>query len=1073
MIPALDPDDFPTFFEGLHGVRPFPWQTRLAAAVAASETGAWPRLLDLPTGSGKTATLDIAVFQLALEADRGTARRVPVRIAFVVDRRLVVDDAFGRARRIAETLRTAHGDTVLGRVSARLRALAVSAIPEAARAAFEPLPLIAARLRGGVPREDDWARTPVQPTIICTTVDQIGSRLLFRGYGVSDASKPIHAGLIGSDCRILLDEAHLAEPFRQTLRWVERYRGQDWREAEVCGPWGVSVLTATPGDTDDDVFRLDDDDRADPVLRARLQAPKLVRLVAPPKARTTLSDAAEEAEDADAPVDETEAATLVVILVAEALQARDRLQATGIRCPAIGIVVNRVRRARQVFESLGTAVSADPASGEPSADRLLLIGPARPVDRDGLAAALDPIRTDASRDALTRPLFVVATQCIEAGVDLDLDGLVTEAAPLDALRQRFGRLNRAGRPIVPSAAIVASKADVASRGTDIVYGTAIRETWSWLARIATPGAKGEPPTVDFGIEAFGALTTDAATAPPPGLSAPRADAPVLMPAHLDLLTQTWPVPAASPDIGLYLHGPDLQPAAVTLIWRADLADRDAADEVRRRLLAVPPRSAEAIELPIAVVRAWLEGRAGGSDPLADIPQPAIDETPRRRGAGRRIFRWAGDDDRSAWVGPDDLRAGMTLIAPADFGGVDLFGWNPTSPTPATDIADAAAAPYDGRRFAVRIAPGLIAPDDASDGETAPERRNREIEAVRLRAGREAELAGVLAEADERDKAGLVERLLALDGLPDRLAERLSRLRSGARGGWRAVDVHLDLYGKDDDERPRGVVLVATRGIVGAAGTGLEAVAANTTEDDVAGSIAPRDLALARHSADVAQFAETFARAAGLGANRVIDLCAAGLMHDLGKADPRFQAQLRRTDARFAALFGSAEDLLAKSARPLPRSGRLPARRPPDALPPNWRHEALSVRLAPGDPAFADVADADLVLWLIGTHHGRGRPFYPHQDPLDREDRRLVLPSGEAALPKAPGPQSLAYDRDGRDWAQLFDMLRARYGAWELARFEAVLRLADHRASEWAAYRDERQSGPHPSPILAEAGGRSP
>ena len=53
-------------------------------------------------------------------------------------------------------------------------------------------PLLAERLRGGAPLEHDWARTPTPPTILCSTADQVGSRLLFRGYGVSDRMKLVH-----------------------------------------------------------------------------------------------------------------------------------------------------------------------------------------------------------------------------------------------------------------------------------------------------------------------------------------------------------------------------------------------------------------------------------------------------------------------------------------------------------------------------------------------------------------------------------------------------------------------------------------------------------------------------------------------------------------------------------------------------------------------------------------------------------------------------------------------------------------------------------------------------------------
>src|SRR5215472_6025834 len=138
MISDLVIKDFATFFHEMHGCSPFPWQERLTRQVAVE--GRWPKILDLPTGSGKTAALDVAVFHLALEADRGCERRAPVRIALVVDRRLVVDDAFQRARKIAGILREAKPESVIGRVAHRLQLLAGGGNP----------PLLARRLRGGI-----------------------------------------------------------------------------------------------------------------------------------------------------------------------------------------------------------------------------------------------------------------------------------------------------------------------------------------------------------------------------------------------------------------------------------------------------------------------------------------------------------------------------------------------------------------------------------------------------------------------------------------------------------------------------------------------------------------------------------------------------------------------------------------------------------------------------------------------------------------------------------------------------------------------------------------------------------
>jgi CRISPR-associated endonuclease/helicase Cas3 len=95
-----------------------------------------------------------------------------------------------------------------------------------------------------------------------------------------------------------------------------------------------------------------------------------------------------------------------------------------------------------------------------------------------------------------------------------------------------------------------------------------------------------------------------------------------------------------------------------------------------------------------------------------------------------------------------------------------------------------------------------------------------------------------------------------------------------------------------------------------------------------------------------------------------------------------------------------------------------------------------------------------VLWLVGVHHGFGRPLFPHADPSD-ESSRTDLPRAlgvDWRLDPGCGPQSLAFEFKGRDWAQIYEDLKRRYGIWGLARLEAFVRLADHRASEAAVRR---------------------
>ena len=961
--------DFGTFFQAVHGCPPFPWQQRLVDRLA--ENDEWPDVLDLPTGTGKTAAMDAAVFHLALRTD--TPGKAALRIAFVVDRRLVVDDAFERANKIANTLCCALGDDagaidVVKEVARRLRRLAGDGAP----------PLVARRLRGGAPLEHDWVRTPTQPTILCSTVDQIGSRLLFRGYGVSDRMKPVHAGLIGVDSLILLDEAHLSKPFRQTLGVVQR-----------IGKAGVrmAILSATPGARAKRPLELSSADRSDPVLKKRLEAQKRVILEKPLCG---------------------ESAAISAAFAQAACAMAKRLRQRDVSPTAVGVVVNCVALARGIFNVL---------TAEDGVEPMLMIGPSRDVGRDRIVDKLAPFRTGAKERPQAKPLFVVATQCMEVGVDLDLDGLVTQAASLDALRQRFGRLNRAGRQVPAEGRILACAEDI-EEADDPVYGDRIRRTWEALQEVAEDG------TVDFGVEAL-PKCLEKAGIDHAKLAAKQANAPVVMPAYLNLWAQTSPRPTADPEVGLFLHGVERTTAGVSVVWRGDVSEQDmqdAASEIGELLRLVPPRAAEAVEVSLWAAQAWLRRVRDGAalDPMADVPAREVDRLVSEHATGRPAFRWAGaGDPRTGVVSPEQLRAGDMVIVPAEYGGCDQFGWAPDDTDYVEDVANEAAMPFWGQRCAVRVARGLV-PDAGlwgrmsemlqDDAASAHDLRDRLLDV--LPTGQ----APLLEEAENQGLCAVRAVRQGLEAL--RLKRGQLELRLPYRGG-----------------REKGAVFVAEQGIEDA---GRSDGARSATEDDSISPTFGKPVALDKHGACVEHLAGRFAETLGLG--EAADLRLAAYLHDAGKADPRFQTML-----------SGGDPWNRPEGSPLAKSGARnwsPAAGKRAGLPEGWRHEALSVRMAQAHPRFANAHDPALVLWLIGSHHGLGRPFFGFLDPapdqhlpecLDVENWRLR--AGE------PGPQSSAFDFRGADWPSLFEDLKQRYGIWKLAHLEAILRLADHRASE--------------------------
>jgi CRISPR-associated endonuclease/helicase Cas3 len=385
-----------------------------------------------------------------------------------------------------------------------------------------------------------------------------------------------------------------------------------------------------------------------------------------------------------------------------------------------------------------------------------------------------------------------------------------------------------------------------------------------------------------------------------------------------------------------------------------------------------------------------------------------------------------------------LQNGDLIVVPAAYGGCDEWGWHPASSAPVLDVADKAAEPYRARRFVVRVTPELVnqalAQPDGSDT-SAAEREKLS-----------AELGKTLSDHFEDRAEPLLEAVWAL-GLPPEIARQLEKVKDRRRkqkDGRRSRLERRFAYG-GEDHAGRGIVFIAARGI-DVAGEAVDTAAAPSTESEEQSAGSEEPLALSAHCGHVREWAAGFSAAAGLPLQVAADLALAAWLHDTGKAYWRYQAY-----------FAGGDPYGPDRGEPLAKTGQ---RRPPDGawdragLTPNWRHEALSVRAAIAHPAFKRANDRRLVLWLIGAHHGYGRPLFPHADPVDIASEPLPLPSAlDGALPlgdTGTGPQSLAFDFEGLDWAQLFEALKEEYGIWGLARLEAFVRLADHRASEAGA-----------------------
>lgn len=253
------------------------------------------------------------------------------------------------------------------------------------------------QLMGGAVASD-WIDRPEDDAVLVGTLDQLFSRALMRGYGESRFRWPIDYGLLHTDCLWVLDEVQLFGEALATSSQLEGIRrsfppgpgptNTVWMSATVEPDWIETIDNPAP----ERVLAIDDRDRAGD-LAQRLGAKKRL--------------------------------TALEAITSEAVIERHRPGALTL------VVLNTVRAARELAAKIRRAKTAK------DVEILLVHSRFRPPDRRHITRRLRDALPEAGR-------IVVATQVVEAGIDLSATTLFTHSAPWASLVQRFGRCNRFG-----------------------------------------------------------------------------------------------------------------------------------------------------------------------------------------------------------------------------------------------------------------------------------------------------------------------------------------------------------------------------------------------------------------------------------------------------------------------------------------------------------------------------------------------------------------------------------------------------------------------------------------------------
>jgi CRISPR-associated endonuclease/helicase Cas3 len=507
--------DFDAAFETLTGNPPFPWQRALYRRFVSNREDNIPATAALPTGLGKTNV--IAIWLLALAAVK---EKIPRRLVYVVNRRTVVDQTTAEVEKLRNNLRKA------GHLPEHVRTLAIST------------------LRGQHADNQEWTADPTRPAVIAGTVDMIGSRLLFSGYGRGYKSRPLHAGFLGQDVLLVHDEAHLEPAFQCLIESIrqEQERCQEFRRFRVL------ALTATLRGGEHP-FELTPEEREPPdvlpaeptepihVVWRRLKANKTLALIPVPDEEQVVPKIVELAWQRGQ--NHSGSAIIVFVRTVEAVdKVRKGLRAKKVPDDSVSTLTGTMRgfeRSRQ----------ADP----------------RQEGADPVFARFLPLPKDPA-DWKTQPrdgtVYLICTAAGEVGVDISSDHLVCDLTPFDSMVQRFGRVNRYGL-----------RSDTC---IDVVHEEKPSEK-----KKADPFDQRRWPTLLLLRELNGGASPAAlGRLPLPARIAAFTPTPTILPTS-DILFDAWALTTASdrlpgrPPVADYLHGVAAwQPPETHVAWREEV-----------------------------------------------------------------------------------------------------------------------------------------------------------------------------------------------------------------------------------------------------------------------------------------------------------------------------------------------------------------------------------------------------------------------------------------------------------------------------------------------------------------------